>query len=150
MCSRFLSITVVLVLAGPALAAPGGDKPSRHADRATINERGGTVTQGQRVVVRAGAQAPARFPVGPRDQPAAPRSYEGRIKDVRPVWGILVLTVGQGKKARDMRFDIGHARIVGPSGAEWKGQDLQVGDRVRVEMTAAGTLVQQLSVLSIR
>jgi len=73
--------------------------------------------------------------------------YEGRIKDVRPAWGLLVLTVGQGKQAREMRFDMGEARIVGPSGDEWKGQDLHIGDRVRVAMTPDGTLVQQISVL---
>jgi hypothetical protein len=76
--------------------------------------------------------------------------FDGRIKDVRPVWGILVLTVGEGKKARDRRFDISEARIVGPSGAEWKGQDLRRGDRVRVELTTDGELVQQISVLPDR
>ena len=114
--------------------------------RATWTERGRPVTQSQKVVVTAGAQVRVRFPMPPREQPAT-RWNEGQIKDVRPAWGILILTVGKGKKARDLRFDISEARIVGPSGAEWKGEDLRVGDPVRVEMTTDGTLVQQVSVL---
>jgi hypothetical protein len=69
---------------------------------------------------------------------------------VRPVWGVLILTVGEGREARDVRFDMSEARIVGPSGAEWKGQDLRVGDRVRVALTDDGKLVQQISVLPDR
>jgi len=119
--------------------------------RATWTERDRTLTQSQRVVVTAGAHVRVRFPRRPGDEPAPPllegRIFEGRIKDVRDVWGILILTVSEGKKARDIRFDISEARIVGPSGAEWKGQDLHRGDRVRVAMTANGRLVQQVSVL---
>jgi hypothetical protein len=123
---KSFSIAVGLVLAGASLATAGGRAP-----------------QAQKEVVR--AEAPVRLP--PRRKPAAPRPYEGRIKDVRPVWGILILTVGKGKEARDMRFDISEARIVGPDGNEWKGQDLRIGDRVRVGLTAGGRLVQQVSVL---
>jgi hypothetical protein len=125
---RLLAITAVLFLAGAALAVVGG--PRR--------------TPNPEAVVPVGRQVEVRF----RDRPAAGRSYEGRIKDVRPVWGILDLTVGAGKEARDMRFDIGEARIVGPDGAEWKGQDLRVGARVRVQLTADGRLVQQVRVLA--
>jgi len=49
-----------------------------------------------------------------------------------------------------MRFDIGEARFVGPSGDEWKGEDLQIGDPVRVTMTDDGSLVQQVNVLPDR
>jgi hypothetical protein len=87
------------------------------------------------------------IPPQAQEQAAGLRVYEGWIKDVRPAWDLLVLTVGKGKKARDLRFDMGEARIVGPDGSEWKGQDLRIGDRVRVELTADGTLVQQISVL---
>jgi hypothetical protein len=123
---KSFSIVVGLLLAGASLATAGG----------------GT-SQAQKEVVRAEAQV--RLP--PRRQPAAPRSYEGRIKDVRPVWGILVLTVGKGKEAQNRRFDISEARIVGPSGNEWRAENLRSGDRVRVELTAGGRLVQQVSVL---
>jgi hypothetical protein len=125
MCRRFLSIAVV-VLAGSALLALGCSD-----------------TQSQRVVDEGVTQDRVSF----RGQQAAGRVYEGRIKDARPAWDLLILTVGEGKEARDLRFDIGEARIVGPSGAEWKGQDLHIGDRVRVKMADDGTLVQQLSVL---
>jgi hypothetical protein len=73
--------------------------------------------------------------------------YGGWIKDVRPAWDLLVLTVGRGKEARDLGLDMGEARIVGPSGSEWKGQDLRLGDRVHVVMTPDGRLVQQINVL---
>jgi hypothetical protein len=39
---------------------------------------------------------------------------------------------------------------VGPSGNEWKGDDLQIGDQVRVTMTYDGKLVQQVNVLPER
>jgi hypothetical protein len=100
-------------------------------------------TQSQRVAGEGEAEVRVSF----RDQQAAPKFPEGRIKDVRPALGILILSVGKGKEARERRFDIAEARIVGPSGAEWKGQDLHIGDRVRVEMTEDGTLVQQVRVL---
>jgi hypothetical protein len=121
-------ITVVLFLAGAAPAAVGGSRRTPNPE----------------AVVPVGRQGEVRF----QDRPAAGRSSEGRIKDVRPAWGLLILTVGKGKEARDLRFDIGEARIVGPDGAEWKGQDLRIGDRVRVDLTANGRLVQQVSVLA--
>jgi hypothetical protein len=121
-------MTVVFFLAGAALAVVGGC--SR--------------TQSSGVAVQAAKQIDVQFP----QRPAAGRSYEGRIKDVRPAWDTLILTVGEGKEARDMRFDIGEARIVGPDGAEWKGQDLRVGDRVRVQLTADSRMVQQVSELA--
>jgi hypothetical protein len=124
MRSSFLPITLVL-LAGAALAACGCDKEA-HTGRAVVL-----------------VSAPAVAPPGGRDV----RAVEGRIKDVRPVWGILILTMGKEKETRDIRFDISEARIVGPVGDEWKGQDLQVGDRVRLELAADGRLVQQVSVL---
>ena len=126
---RLLPITVVLALVGATLGASGCGQRSPQTDGA---------------VVKVSAPADAT----PEGQRA--KVYEGRIKDVRPAWSLLILTVGQGKEARDMRFDMGEARIVGPSGAEWKGQDLRLGDRVRVELTADGTLVQQVSVLPDR
>jgi hypothetical protein len=123
---RFLPVAVVLALAGATLGAPGCDKPSPTTDGAVIR-----------------VSAPAdRTP-----QSQGAKVYEGRIKDVRPAWYLLVLTVGEGKQARDLRFDISEARIVGPSGSEWKGQDLRVGDPVRVTLTADGRLVQQINVL---
>jgi len=75
------------------------------------------------------------------------RACEGRIKDVRPALGFLILTVGAGEEARDVRFDITEGRVVGPSGSELKGEDLRVGDRVRVEMAIDRPLVQQVVVL---
>ena len=124
---KFLPISVVLALAAAALAATGCDQRSGQTGRA---------------VIRVSAP-PVATPEG-----QGAKVYEGRIKDVRPVWGILDLTVGAGKEARDVRFDIGEARIVGPDGDEWKGQDLRVGARVRVQLTADGRLVQQVSVLA--
>ena len=123
-----LLITVVLFLVGAAPAVAGGPRRTPSPE----------------------AVVPVVHPVEvrPQDRPPAGRSYEGRINDVRPVWGILDLTVGAGKEARDVRFDIGEARIVGPDGDEWKGQDLRVGARVRVQLTADGRLVQQVSVLA--
>jgi hypothetical protein len=119
MRSRRWTVVVVLVLAGTALAALSGP----------------TILQSPGVVVTPGAQRP---PV-----------YEGRIKDVRAAVGLLVLTVGEGKEAREVRFDIGEARFVGPSGNEWKSGDLRAGDRVRVAMAPdRPSLVQQVSVLS--
>jgi hypothetical protein len=123
-----LSLPVVLILAGAALTGCA----SRSA------------THSQVPLVRTAAPVPVRS----QDQQQIPRLYEGRIKDVRAALGILILIVGKGKETRELRFDIREARIVGPSGAEWKGQDLQVGDRVRVELTADATLVQQVSVLA--
>jgi hypothetical protein len=126
---RSLPLSVVLIFVVAALTAAGGDSQSSQTERAGIT-----------------TDAPAdAMPSG-----EGAKVYEGRIKDVRPVWGLLVLTVGQGKQARDMRFDMGEARIVGPSGDEWKGQDLRIRDRVRVAMTPDGTLVQQISVLPDR
>jgi hypothetical protein len=78
--------------------------------------------------------------------PAGP-VFEGSIKDIRAAEGVLTLTVGKGKQARDRAFSIQGARIVGLSGAEWKANDLRVGDRVRVEMTRDGKLVQEVRVL---
>jgi hypothetical protein len=124
---RLLAITVVSFLAGAALVMVGGCSRTPKPE----------------AVVPAGNLVEVGFP----EQPPAGRVYEGRIKDVRPAWGLLVLTVGKSGEARDLRFDISEARIVGPSGSEWKGQDLQVGDRVRVQLTADGGLVQQVSEL---
>jgi hypothetical protein len=127
MPGRHSAVAVVLFLAGAALAVVGGSRR----------------TPNPRPFVQAGEEVEVRF----QDRPAADRVYEGRIRDVRPAWGVLILTLGQGKETRDVRFDIGEARIVGPDGAEWKGQDLRVGDRVRVQLTADGRLVQQVSEL---
>jgi hypothetical protein len=124
---KFLPISVVLALAAAALAATGCDQRSGQTGRA---------------VIRVSAP-PVATPEG-----QGAKVYEGRIKDVRPAWDLLILTVGKGKEAQDIRFDIGEARIVGPFGNEWKGQDLRVGDRVRVGLAADGTLVQQVSVLA--
>ena len=129
MRTRFLPIIVVLVFAGATLAATGCDDRAQKTDVA---------------VVRVSAPADAA------PERRGGKVYEGRIKDVRPAWGVLVLTVGKGKEAQDLRLDMSEARIVGPSGNEWKGQDLWIGDRVRVELTRDGKLVQQISVLRDR
>jgi hypothetical protein len=76
--------------------------------------------------------------------PASVRIYEGRIKDARSAWGVLILTMRTGREMGIAHFDIREARIVGPSGAEWKGEDLRIGDRVRVTLAADGRLVQQV------
>jgi hypothetical protein len=123
---RFLPVAVVLALVGATLAASGCDKRSPRSDGAFI-----TVSA----------------PADASRQSQGVKVYEGRIKDVRPAWYLLVLRVGEGEEARDLRFDISEARIVGPSGSEWKGQDLRVGDPVRVTLTTDGRLVQQINVL---
>jgi len=78
---------------------------------------------------------------------AAPMVFEGQIKDVRGVDGILTLTVGEGKQAKDQLFPISEAKIKGTDGAELKVEDLRLGDRVQVEMTADGRLVRVIRVL---
>jgi hypothetical protein len=125
MRSRSLPI-IFLALASAALVATGCDQGP-----------GQTAVP----VIRVSAPADAT----PEGRSA--KVFEGWIKDVRPAISLLILTVGKGIEAQDRRFDMGEARIVGPSGAEWKGQDLRLGDRVRVTMTDDGTLVQQISVL---
>jgi hypothetical protein len=122
---KLLTITVALALAGGALGAAGCESRSRQSVHAL----------------------PVSAPAEETPERQRGKVYEGRIKDVRPAIGVLILTVGEGKQARDVRLDMSEARIVGPSGNEWKGQDLWVGDKVRVEMTRDGGLVQQISVL---
>jgi hypothetical protein len=122
---RLLTITVALAFAGAALGSAGCESRSRQSVHAL----------------------PVNAPVEETPERQRGKVYEGRIKDARPALGILILTVGEGKEARDVRLDMSEARIVGPSGNEWKGQDLWIGDRVRVEMTRDGGLVQQISVL---
>jgi hypothetical protein len=124
----FLPIAVVLALAAAALAATGCDQRSEQTARAVIT-----------------VSAP---PVATPERQDA-MVYEGRIKDVRPAISLLILTVGKEKDAQDRRFDIGEARIVGPSGNEWKGGDLQIGDRVRLTMADNDRLVQQINVLPV-
>jgi hypothetical protein len=82
--------------------------------------------------------------------PPVQRVFEGRIKDVRGTYGTLTLTLGNGRQANDLTFDIQHARIVGLIGAEWKVGDLQVGDRVRAELAPGRTIVQEIRVLPAR
>ena len=85
--------------------------------------------------------------------PAAPpvqRVSEGRIADVRGTSGTLTLTRDEAGHAGDRTFDIQHARIVGPGGAEWKVGDLQVGDRVRVVLAPGRTIVQEVRVVPVR
>jgi hypothetical protein len=103
-------------------------------------------TQGHGAAARADGQVQVRFE---KARPAG-RVYEGRIKDARPAWGYLILAVGEGRQARHLTFDVRGARIVGPSGNEWKAQDLWDGDRVRIEMTQDGGLVRQITVLADR
>ena len=124
MRTRFLPIPVVIALVGATLAATGCGDRARKTGVA---------------VVRVSAPADAT--------PEGGKVYEGRIEDVRPAWGVLVLTVGKGSEARDLRLDMTDARIVGTWGNEWKGQDIYIGDRVRVEMTSDGSLVRQITVL---
>jgi hypothetical protein len=76
--------------------------------------------------------------------------FRGRIRDVRGIYGTLTLTVGEGRQARDRRFPIREARIVGPAGAEWKVGDLREGDRVEVEMAGDGRTAQEVRVLPTR
>jgi hypothetical protein len=64
-------------------------------------------TQGRGAAARAEDQVEVRF----ETPPPAGRVYEGVVKDAGPAWGYLVLTVGKGKEARDVRFDILGARI---------------------------------------
>jgi hypothetical protein len=79
--------------------------------------------------------------------PPAPAAFEGRIKDVRGTSGTLTLALGDGRQARDRAFLIVEARVRGPGGSEWKVGDLRAGDRVRVELTADGGMVQVIRVL---
>jgi hypothetical protein len=82
--------------------------------------------------------------------PAAPPAamvFEGPIKDVRGTAGTLTLTLGEGKQVKERAFLILVARITGPDGAELKVGDLRQGDRVQVEMTADGRMVQLIRVL---
>jgi hypothetical protein len=79
--------------------------------------------------------------------PPAPMVFEGLIKDVRGTDGTLTLTLGEGKQATDREFLIVGARVIGPDGAEMKVGDLHQGDRVQVEMTADGRMVQQIRLL---
>jgi hypothetical protein len=76
--------------------------------------------------------------------------FQGRIRDVRGIYGTLTLTVGEGRQARDRTFPIREARIVGPVGAEWKVGDLREGDRVEVEMAGDGRTAQEVRVLPPR
>jgi hypothetical protein len=76
--------------------------------------------------------------------------FEGRIRDVRGVFGTLTLTLGEGRQARDHTFPIREARIVGPGGAEWKVGDLREGDRVEVELAGDGRTAQEVRVLPPR
>jgi len=59
----------------------------------------------------------------------------------------LTLTIGKGKNATDQKFQIPEARIVGPTGSEWKVGDLRNGDRVEVEMTSNGKTVREIRYL---
>jgi len=79
--------------------------------------------------------------------PPAPMVFEGPIKDVRGADGTLTLTLGEGKQAKDRAFRIVGARVMGLEGAEMKVGDLREGDRVQVEMTADGQMVQQIRLL---
>ena len=76
--------------------------------------------------------------------------FQGRVRDVRGIYGTLTLTVGEGRQARDRTFPIREARIVGPAGAEWKVGDLREGDRVEVEMAGDGRTAQEVRVLPTR
>src|SRR5262249_56678163 len=83
MRTRFLPIIVVLVFAGATLAATGCDDRAQKTDVA---------------VVRVSAPADAA------PERRGGKVYDGRLKDVRPAWGVLVLTVGKGKEAQDLRL----------------------------------------------
>ena len=58
--------------------------------------------------------------------------------------------MGEGKQARDRTFKIADARIVGPTGSEWKVGDLREDDRVEIEKTPDGKLIQEIRVLPDR
>jgi hypothetical protein len=126
MSRRLFSIALLILVGAAVLVAAGFSR---------MGSRGAVIAVGDPIRVQ--------FQEGP----ATARVYAGWIKDVRPAWGYLILTVGKGIEARDVRFDISEARIVGPLGNEWKGKDLHLGDRVLVEQTADGSLVKQVSVL---
>jgi len=74
--------------------------------------------------------------------------YTGRIYDVWGAIGVLKLTVTTGDKTRVETFSIQGARIVGPTGSEWKVGDLRKGDKVEVEWTPDGMLVQEVRVVA--
>jgi hypothetical protein len=79
--------------------------------------------------------------------PPAKQVFKGRIKDVRGVFGTLTLTIGEGKQAKDRKFQIQEARILSSDGVEQKIGYLQEGDRVEVEMAPDGKTVQEVRVL---
>src|SRR5262249_6694241 len=126
MSRTLFSITVELLLAGVVLVVLGGL----------------ALTYSGTEVAVAGEQVVARL----EEQPTS-TVHEGRIKDVRSALGVLILTVDKGKDKCDLRLNMSQARILGPSGGEWKADDLRNGDRVRVELTADLRLVQQIRVL---
>jgi hypothetical protein len=88
--------------------------------------------------------------VAPPVKPPGPKVFQGRISDVRGILGTLTLISGAGKDARELKFKISGARIVGLAGAEWKIGDLQEGDKVQVKLTPDGKLVQEVRVVKGR
>jgi len=82
--------------------------------------------------------------------PQRGKVFPGRIKDVRGTMGALTLTIGKGKQARDRKFQIPEARVVGPTGSEWKVGDLRNGDRVEVELTGDAATVREIRVFPDR
>jgi hypothetical protein len=80
-----------------------------------------------------------------RDAGAGDRLAARRYVPHRP--GLGAAGHAEGPEGTGQCFNVGEARIVGPSGAEGKGQDLWVGEWVRVELTRDGTWVQQVTAL---
>jgi hypothetical protein len=93
----------------------------------------------------AGASSAQAPPPGPAAPPKG-EVFKGVIQDVRGIFGTLTLRPDGAPKQKDRSFRIDRARIVGPTGLEWKIGDLQVNDRVEVVMTADGRTVQEVRV----
>ncbi len=80
-----------------------------------------------------------------RTAPPKGRVFRGIIADVRGVAGDLMLRPRAGS-GKGQTFRIAKARIVGPTGSEWKVGDLQAGDRVEVETDAGGVNAREVRV----
>jgi hypothetical protein len=86
-------------------------------------------------------------PVQAAPERPAPKGpvFRGIIADVRGVADDLMLRPRAGA-GKGRTFRIPRARIVGPSGDEWKVGDLQAGDRVEVETDAASVNAREVRV----
>jgi hypothetical protein len=83
------------------------------------------------------------------EPPPTEGTVRGRIKDVRGAAGMLLLTVGEGKEARDHAFLILDTRFVGPTGSEIKVGDLREGDVVEAALSRDGRSAREVRVLPV-